>query len=64
MPVLPFGYQVIPNKDEIKGVVVTTVRLDKYEDILGKIGFQQIVNVRIEGRNGIRLSRFPHLMGP
>ncbi len=63
IPSLPFAFPIINDRDQLRGMVVAIMRLNKYQDLLDHMGFPEGSIVGIEDRNGIRLCRFPKLNG-
>ena len=62
-PVLPYAFPVINDAERFSGVIVATVDLMQYQDLLQRMGFPEGSVVGIEDRNGLRLCRFPILTG-
>lgn len=63
VPVLPYAFPVMGEHDQLSGVLVATVNLSHYQDLLQRMGFPEGSVVGIEDRNGLRLCRFPKLEG-
>lgn len=63
VPVLPYAFPVINDAERLAGVIVATVDLTQYQDLLHRMGFPEGSVVGIEDRNGLRLCRFPKLTG-
>lgn len=60
MPSLPFAYPVL-DKGKLKALLIATLRLDQYANLLNLAGFPRGSIVGIEDRNGTRLFRYPAL---
>lgn len=63
IPVLPYAVPVIDDQNQVSGVVIATVNLEQYQNLLHQMGFPEGSVVGLEDRNGRRLYRFPKLDG-
>jgi PAS domain S-box-containing protein len=59
IPVFTFGYPVLNDQGEIRGVLLTSIRLDTYGDVFKHTRFPENSFVGVCDRNGLRLFRYP-----
>ena len=59
VPVFAFGYPVLDDQGEILGVLLTSVRLDRYGELFKHTLFPSNSFVGVCDRNGARIFRFP-----
>ncbi len=59
VPWLPFAFPIIDDQGQGKGVIIASLRLDRYDALLQQMEFPEKSIIGIEDRNGIRLCRFP-----
>ncbi|SFJ91025.1 PAS domain S-box-containing protein [Desulfomicrobium apsheronum] len=59
VPVFTFGYPVLNDRNEIAGVLLTSIRLDSYGELFRHTPFPDSSFVGVCDRNGLRLFRYP-----
>ena len=59
VPVFTFGYPVLDGRGEIAGVLLTSIRLDRYGKLFRPPPFPASSFVGVCDRNGLRLFRYP-----
>jgi PAS domain S-box-containing protein len=59
VPVFTFAYPILDGQDEIDGVLLTSIRLDRYGELFRHTRFPENSFVGVCDRNGTRLFRYP-----
>jgi two-component system, sensor histidine kinase len=59
VPVFTFAYPILDDQDEVAGVLLTSIRLDRYAELFKHTRFPENSFVGVCDRNGTRLFRYP-----
>ena len=59
VPVYTFGFPVLDDQGEARGVLLTSIRLDRYGELFKHTRFPENSFIGVCDRNGARLFRFP-----
>ena len=59
IPVFTFGYPVLGDQGNVTGVLLTSIRLDRYGELFRQIRFPDNSFIGVCDRNGRRLFRYP-----
>ena len=59
VPVFTFAYPILDDRSEVDGVLLTSIRLDRYAELFKRTRFPENSFVGVCDRNGKRLFRYP-----